>query len=833
MTNIGKMKINRRLATREAEGEKSDVVFLLFRDVCKLPIITSHRQDMWLGIQIKAASWIERICQEAGLDPAAPDISLVLTLTAYRSVIDGYSELENDCLKIHDIQAPKLEALAAELLSVRQDIFALRRSRFRRFIQTLAKIAEESVRSELTDCACDAAELLCILPDSALDHIVEFEQTFERLPSADELAEWLETAAIPINRLRTIHRQAKAARDILVTGYLRYALRIARKYVENELDYADLVQEAIVGLMKAAERYNYREHSRFVHYATSWIWQNIGRAVADQGRTIRLPVHMHEQIRKVEEVYQTLSDSGQYNPTPDDILVQMDLLSEEDKEILGRLRDKGTLSSKPIPRRCEKALKRVQRLMTYAQPTIPLDFALPDRITRNTPVLVRDYLSAEVDLSDLIPDWDNPTPNTIMDLAIIRQTMEQAFEGLTSREQDVITLRFGFYDGQDRTLEEIGQEFNVTRERIRQIEKRAIEKLKRTLSKRLAVDDLVPVEGPLVHLPFEVVIHLDKEFNHWQHPKIENGGQDWRWLDQLIEQLPGGDWRRGRLGDRMTRKDQLRAALRSCAAPAHYANITEQLNDTLERDELEERYVYTLLMKHEQTFILLGQGVFSLLEWERDRAAQTEPVLPLCPSLLPDPSDQNDAFFESVLVARDILKNQPATDQFLKEVFNWAGARETQPKWFQQSVLSAYYLLGLIPYTFCFDGRNPRLECTLPEMGLHELRRYCLHKLTERLVAMPEFWWTFQRYQPARRSALGVQFAEIHPLGLDDAINRLSILTSLGASQRLSYGQYRLTLLGEELADQWKRRPTFAHDAETLQEPRTEDDLEPIDLAIW
>jgi hypothetical protein len=98
---------------------------------------------------------------------------------------------------------------------------------------------------------------------------------------------------------------------------------------------------------------------------------------------------------------------------------------------------------------------------------------------------------------------------------------------------------------------------------------------------------------------------------------------------------------------------------------------------------------------------------------------------------------------------------------------------------------------------------------------------------------MPEFWWLFQRYQAARPSALGVQFAEVHPFGLDDAVNRLSILTSFGATQRLTYGQYRLTRLGEELTDQWKQRPTFAHGVEATQEAQPEDDLEPIDLAIW
>ena len=151
-----------------------------------------------------------------------------------------------------------------------------------------------------------------------------------------------------------------------------------------------------------------------------------------------------------------------------------------------------------------------------------------------------------------------------------------------------------------------------------------------------------------------------------------------------------------------------------------------------------------------------------------------------------------------------------------------------------QSMLASYYLVGLIPYVFYFDNSDQRLECTLAEMDIHALRRYCLQTFTERLIAMPEFWWTFQRYQPIRPSALGEQFADVHPLGFDDAMNRLIILNSLGASQKLSNGRYCLTSLGEELADQWKRFPTLSPSVDKVQEQAIshENDLDLIDLTV-
>jgi len=817
-------------AVKQVNADSLDVVHLLFQDVYRLPIMTSQHQEMWLGIQMKATNWIGQLCNKIGLDPAASNSSLPLIRAAYEVLMRYVSNLEACCRQVLEIQPPRLEAWAAELLSVRQDVFELRRSRVRRFVRTLANVENESIRNELIDSAYNIAELLCLLPNSALNHIIEFEEAFERLPLTNELTEPLEASTTP-EHLLLVERQAMAARDTLVVGYLRYALRVARNYVDQGLDYADLAQEGFVGLMKAADRFDYRQQARFGTYATSWIWQNIGRSIADQGRTVRLPAYMEEQIRKLEEAYKKTINSGNSNPALMDIILHADLLPDEELEVLKRLRSDDTTLVEHSTKHCEKALQRVQRLMTYAQPTIPLDLTIPDRVMRNVSALVRDCLPDDVALSDLIPDWDSPAPGTVVDQMIIKGKIERAFEELTTREQGVITLRFGLKDSKDCTLEEVGQKLGLTRERIRQIEKNAIEKLK--LASYLLSVEAVPSETSLIYLPLEVLDYLDREFNHWHFPEGRNGKQEWHWLDRLIDQLPSGDWHRERYGYAITRQDQLVAALRTLSAPAHCSDITEQFNDTLEQEVLDERYVYTLLMKHEQTFLLLGQGVFSLLEWERGRTAQTEPSLPFCPSPLPDPPGQSDAFFESVMIAREILRRQPTASQFFQEMFRWAGVAETQPKWFQQSVLSAYYLVGLIPYTFCFDGSNPRLECTLPEMGLHELRRYCLQKLTERLMAMPEFWWTFKRYQPARASALGEQFTEIHPLGLDDAINRLSILTSLGASHKLTYGQYRLTLLGEELADHWKRRPDFAHGAETVQEPQPEDDLEPIDLAIW
>jgi RNA polymerase sigma factor (sigma-70 family) len=821
-------------------SSRFDIIHCLVKDISALPIITSQRQELWLGIQIKAANWEGHLREHSGLGPGRKlQTSVQWLLAAYMALFGYLLELEACCEKV-EIQMPKVETWAAELLRVRQNVFELRRSRLRRFVRTLAQIAKEPVKQHIVDLSYNIAELLCFLPDDALNYLIDFAQTSERLPSAGDMEEWAKMSSEFEHPSQMVQRRAKIARDALVTGFARYALRFARNHVDQGLDYPDLAQEGFIGLIKAAERFDYRAQVRFGTYATSWIWQSIGRAIADQCRTIRLPVHLQEKIRKVEKAYERLTENEGGHPAIIDLLLYTDLLPSDDLRAIERFRKGEANLPRQIAKRYQRAVETIQGLIEYAQPTIPLDLTVPDEISSNTQVFTHSYPPEEITLVSLIPDPDSLAPSIVVDQAIAKEVVEQVLdEVLKPRQREIIALRFGLEDGTDRTLEEIGEQFGVTRERIRQIEAKALEKLRHPAHKyalkRAVSKARSQIEAQMVRLHPEILNYLNNEFDYWKRLQIGNKGKNWKWLDRLLERLPGGDRHRARLRDGITRRDQLVGALRALSAPAHYSDIAEQLNEALEAEDLDEGYVYTLLMKHEESFILLGQAVFSLVEWERGRANEPRPVLPFCPSPLPDPPSQDGAFFESVLAASDVLKGRPSVSQFLQDMLKWAEAPVMLQKWYLQSILSAYYLVGLIPYVFHFGGDNPRLECTLPQLDIHGLRQYCLKKLTERLIAMPEFWWAFQRYQPIRPSALGERFIDIHPLDLDDTSNRLNILTSLGASQKLPYGRYRLTPLGEQLADYWKRRPTLSNGAEEAQDQSIsfEDDLELIDLAIW
>jgi hypothetical protein len=197
---------------------------------------------------------------------------------------------------------------------------------------------------------------------------------------------------------------------------------------------------------------------------------------------------------------------------------------------------------------------------------------------------------------------------------------------------------------------------------------------------------------------------------------------------------------------------------------------------------------------------------------------------------LPDKAGQTDTFLESILIAQDYLKQTPTVGNFLDYMLQWAGADTNISNWQKQSILNGYYLVGLIPYTFYFNGDNPTVHCTLPSLDLSELRQHCLQNLTDRLIAMPEFWWVVQTYQPSIINDFATHFVENHPFGLNDVSNRLKLLTGLGATQRMLGNRYQLTKSGRSMAMDWLVEPELEDEEIFVEE---DDDFFIEDVELW
>ncbi len=237
-----------------------------------------------------------------------------------------------------------------------------------------------------------------------------------------------------ISLAKQIEAGDESAKIKLAEGNLRLVVSIAKNHIGSDMGFLDLIQEGNIGLMKAVERYDYKKGFKFSTYATWWIRQAVTRSIADQGRTIRVPVHMIENINKLFRIQRILLNELGRDPLPEEIAEYMDI-----------------------------DVDKVNDIIQFAQKPVSLEIPIGE---------------GESQLGDFVEDEHTATPVEAATQAMLKEGLLEVLETLTPREQEVLTLRFGLNDERSRTLEEVGQKFDLTRERIRQIESKALNKLR-------------------------------------------------------------------------------------------------------------------------------------------------------------------------------------------------------------------------------------------------------------------------------------------------------------------------------------------------------------------
>jgi RNA polymerase primary sigma factor len=311
-----------------------------------------------------------------------------------------------------------------------------------------AEVDEKALAHEAGIPAVGASVRLYLHEIGATDLLTMEEEVWlsKRIELGRFAEERLKEADLPLlerRKLESIRLDGSAARDHLIQANLRLVVSVAKRYVGRGMSFLDLIQEGNIGLMKATEKFDYKRGFKFSTYATWWIRQAITRAISDQSRTIRLPVHVGETINRVRKIAHRLQQILEREPTEEEVARALDLSTERVRQILDHSR---------------------------------------------TPISLEAPVGSEGDafLGDFIEDDKLPQPIDLASHTLMKEQIAEALGKLSERERKIIELRFGLCDGKYRTLEEVGREFGITRERIRQIEAKALRKLRHpSYSRRL------------------------------------------------------------------------------------------------------------------------------------------------------------------------------------------------------------------------------------------------------------------------------------------------------------------------------------------------------------
>jgi len=456
-----------------------DSVRMYLKEIGRVQLLDSDR-EIWLATQMLAEDRVVQLrAQNAKNKGSLTHTEMLLSL--FDDLLVNWEHL-TEGVKRHK-QAPlDLCQLIHEAQALRVDWNSDVRSYLRPWLDN-GLWGRDKNWEKVAQQAFEIFVVLYLFPVSVQSKLYEHinrQQTKKKdeklFPTRRTFQSWLPDDAAIEAEFAAMLQRADEANKALIRANLRLVVSVAKRYIGRGINFLDLIQEGNIGLLRAVEKFDPTKGFKFSTYATWWIRQAITRAIADQARTIRIPVHMVETINRLMRIQRRLQQELGREPNSDEVALELDLLLPEETAAIRQAKASGERLDPNLERQLRRAAAKVRRIIRIAQEPMSLE----------TPVGAEESSL----LGDFIEDETVPAPAEAASRQLLKEQVQNALSILTDREREVLEMRFGLKDGQDHTLEEVGQHFRVTRERIRQIEAKALRKLRHPTRSRALRDYL-------------------------------------------------------------------------------------------------------------------------------------------------------------------------------------------------------------------------------------------------------------------------------------------------------------------------------------------------------
>jgi len=438
-----------------------DPVRLYLKEIGGIELLDTDR-EFWLSTRLEAVRRIDLLNRS---HPRAREGSS-LPNNIYQALSDelftAWKRLQEDARRLKR-DLPDLGSVLVEAQSLRL-VWATEKPSYLRAYLDNGLWGKDPLWDRVAQYAFTVYLCLYALPDKLAGYLAGEIQGRSELPKEEIFLRHLPEDEVLLAELSEIRLRASEAHHAIIRANLRLVVSVAKRYIGRGSSFLDLIQEGNIGLLRAVSKFDPTRGFKFSTYATWWIRQSISRSIADQARTIRIPVHIFESINRLVRVQRRLIQQLGRDPGSDELAVEAGYLEERDQRAIARAQAEGTPLPPDVRRRLTRAVAKVNRIMQAAEEPMSLE----------SPVGSEDSSQ----LGDFIEDQDALEPMDAAAREMLRESVKNALAVLSERERQVLELRFGLADGKDHTLEEVGQYFNVTRERIRQIESKALRKLR-------------------------------------------------------------------------------------------------------------------------------------------------------------------------------------------------------------------------------------------------------------------------------------------------------------------------------------------------------------------